>query len=206
VWKNMKILITGGCGFIARTLFIELIKTGNQVSLLDKKISPFDNTNTVHYIQTDVCDQNMMQYIFENYQFDGVIHLAAISRVVDAENNPQECERTNIGGIYSLLNAIEKSQQKPWLIFGSSREVYGEQLCLPIKENARLLPVNIYGETKVEGERLFSEFAKNYHLNCAIIRFSNVYVNRFDIFDRVIPKFIRTVVAGKTLTIEGGDQ
>ena len=202
----MKILITGGAGFIGRTLQEKLCKLNNNITLLDIK-KPFAiNSALVTYIQADICDQEKMQYIFTEYQFDGIIHLAAVSRVVEAQNNPQKCEKTNLGGIYSLLNGVEKTKQKPWLIFGSSREVYGESVNLPVKENAEKIAVNIYGETKIKGENLFLEFSKIHGLNCAIIRFSNVYGNRYDIFDRVIPKFIRAIVSRETLTIEGGDQ
>ncbi len=202
----MNILITGGAGFIGRTLHEKLYGSGNKITLLDKK-DPFSaDSELVTYIKADVCDQEKMLSVFETHQFDGVIHLAAVSRVVEAENDPQECERTNVGGVYSLLNGIEKSGQKPWLIFGSSREVYGEAINLPVKENAQKAAINIYGKTKIKGESLFLEFSKKYNLNCAIVRFSNVYGNRYDIFDRVIPRFIRAIVMGKTLTIEGGEQ
>ena len=202
----MNILITGGAGFIGRTLQEKLYKLGHKIILLDKK-KPFSvDLELVTYIQADVCDQEKMKSVFSEYKFDGIIHLAAVSRVVEAQNNPQECKRTNINGIYSLLNGIEKTAQKPWLIFGSSREVYGEATDLPVKENSQKTAVNIYGETKIKGESLFLDFSKKYNLNCAIIRFSNVYGNRYDIFDRVIPRFVRAIVLGETLVIEGGEQ
>jgi len=201
----MNILITGGAGFIGRTLQ-EKLYANNKVVLLDKRASFFVEKQSVTYIQADVCDQKKMQSVFEKYQFDGVVHLAAVSRVVEAQNNPKECERTNLGGIHSLLNSIEKTGQNPWLIFGSSREVYGEAESLPVKENAPQKVVNIYGETKVKGEALFMAFSKKYNLNCAVIRFSNVYGNRYDLFGRVVPEFIRAIATGKTLIIEGGEQ
>ena len=202
----MHILITGGAGFIGRTLQEKLYRLGHQVTLLDKK-EPFQvGSPLVSYIKMDVCDQEKMLSVFEQTKFDGVIHLAAVSRVVEAQNNPLECKRTNLGGIHSVLNSIEKKKQKPWLIFGSSREVYGETEHLPVKESAQRTAVNIYGETKIEGESLFLKFAEKHNLNCANIRFSNVYGNRYDIFDRVIPRFIRAIVSEETLMIEGGEQ
>jgi nucleoside-diphosphate-sugar epimerase len=202
----MNILITGGAGFIGRTLYQQLVKKGIHVTLLDKKKSFLTRDTTTLYIQTDVYNQDMMLSLFKTQQFDGIVHLAAVSRVVEAEKNPSECEKTNIGGIYSLLNSIENASQKPWLIFGSSREVYGEQSMLPVKESAFKRAINIYGDTKIKGEKIFTDFAQKYDLNCAIVRFSNVYGNRYDIFDRVIPRFIRAIVTGAPLTIEGGDQ
>lgn len=202
----MNILITGGAGFIGRTLQEKLYKLSHKITILDKK-KPFAvDSELVTYVQANVCDRKKMQSVFSTHQFDGVIHLAAVSRVVEAQNNPQKCKRTNLGGIYSLLNGMEEIEQKPWLIFGSSREVYGEATDLPVKENAQKVAVNIYGETKIKGENLFLQFSKKYKLNCGIIRFSNVYGNRYDIFDRVIPRFIRAIITGEILTIEGGDQ
>lgn len=203
----MNILITGGAGFIGKTLVNKLIFEGISVTIIDiKNDKSLTAANRTSYIQGDVCEPSIMKEIFFNQKIDGIIHLAAVSRVVDAENNPDECWRTNVGGVKTLLKAIEQSTQKPWLIFGSSREVYGEPQSLPIKESDAKKPVNIYGQSKREGERLFTDFAKNQDLNCAIVRFSNVYGNRYDIFDRVIPRFIRAIATGNMLTIEGGEQ
>lgn len=202
----MHILITGGAGFIGRTLCEVLFRKNIQLTIVDKKTPFLDKNMAVNYIQANVCDKDKMQSIFDTYQFDGIIHLAAISRVVEAERNKSECRKTNIECIEVVLNAIEQSHQSPWLIFGSSREVYGEQPNLPVKESDLKQVVNVYGETKIKGETLFFDFAKQHHLSCAVVRFSNVYGNRYDIFDRVIPRFIRAIVENTTLTIEGGEQ
>jgi nucleoside-diphosphate-sugar epimerase len=202
----MNILITGGAGFIGRTLHEKLYRQGHKVTLLDKKEPFLIDSDLVSYIQSDVCNRERMESLITENQFDGVVHLAAVSRVVDAQNDPEECVRTNIGGIVSLLDGIQKSRKKPWLIFGSSREVYGEPEQLPVKEDAKRTPFNIYGETKIKGEDLFIDFSKKHDLSCAVVRFSNVYGNDYDIFDRVVPRFIRAIVSGETLTIEGGEQ
>ncbi|WP_353571677.1 NAD(P)-dependent oxidoreductase [Candidatus Albibeggiatoa sp. nov. BB20] len=202
----MHILITGGAGFIGRTLCETLIRKNIQITIIDKKPTFLNKNAIVNYIQANVCNKDKIQSIFDTYQFDGIVHLAAVSRVVEAEMNKPECRKTNVEGIQVVLNAIEQSQQNPWLIFGSSREVYGEQSQLPVKENDLKQAVNVYGETKIKGETLFFDFAKQHDLSCAIVRFSNVYGNRYDIFDRVIPRFIRAIVENSTLTIEGGDQ
>ncbi len=203
----MNILITGGAGFIGKTLANKLIFDGISTTIIDIKNDNFlIATDKRIHIQGDVCEPSIMKRVFSNQIFDGIVHLAAVSRVIEAENNPDECWRTNVGGVKTLLKAIEQSTQKPWLIFGSSREVYGEAQSLPVKESDAKKAVNIYGESKIEGERLFTDFAHNQNLNCAIVRFSNVYGNRFDIFDRVIPRFIRAIATGNTLTIEGGEQ
>lgn len=201
----MNILITGGAGFIGRTLHEKLHGIA-KVTLLDIKDAFPINSNNVTYVQSDICEQEELLSLFRQEKYDGIIHLAAVSRVIEAELNPEECKRANVEGVHSLLNAIEGSGQKPWLIFGSSREVYGEASKLPVKEDAERMAINIYGKTKMRGEDLFTQFTKKHCLSCAIVRFSNVYGNRYDIFDRVIPRFIRSIFSEETLSIEGGEQ
>jgi len=206
VGRKMNILITGGAGFIGRTLKQKLLGLGHTITLLDKKHPPTSLSKDISYIQMDVCNQEEMTLLFQETCFDGIIHLAAVSRVVEAQNNPEECTRTNIGGVRSLLRSLELSPQRPWLIFGSSREVYGEADTLPVSEDFPHRVVNIYGESKVKGEQLFMEFSERHNLTTIVVRFSNVYGNRHDIFDRVIPRFIRAIHFESELTIEGGDQ
>ena len=205
------ILITGGIGFIGTSLALELIQNKYRVILYDikdnnkgKKI--YLDYEKIEYVQGDTNDINLLESIFQTNNIDGIIHLAAVSRVVVAQNNPTECVRTNVEGTKSLLNAIENTSSKPWLIFGSSREVYGEPKVLPVKENFEKKFVNIYGDTKIQGERLFTNFAKKHHISCVILRFANVYGNQYDLFDRVLPRFINAIENDNTLIIEGGEQ
>lgn len=206
-----KILITGGIGFIGTSLALKLIQIKYRVLLYDirnenkgKKI--YLDYENIEYIQGDTNNTNLLETIFKTNDFDGIIHLAAVSRVVVAQNNYTECVRTNVEGTKSLLSAIENTSTKPWLIFGSSREVYGEPKSLPVKENFKKKFVNIYGETKIQGERLFTNFAKKHQISCVILRFANVYGNEYDLFDRVLPRFIDAIANNNTLIIEGGEQ
>jgi len=89
---------------------------------------------------------------------------------------------------------------------GSSREVYGEPEILPVPESYGFHPINIYGEAKVAGERLVREYAETHGLNSVVLRFSNVYGARYDILDRVIPRFILKALQDETLEIHGGGQ
>lgn len=82
----------------------------------------------------------------------GIVHLAAVSRVVDAENNPNLCWDVNATGTSQLLQWCFESRKKPWFIYASSREVYGQQNKFPIHEDASYKPVNIYARSKVAAE------------------------------------------------------
>jgi nucleoside-diphosphate-sugar epimerase len=204
----MNILITGGLGFIGTSLTKELIHN-QKVFVLD--INCYENTRNLNsdkvtYLIADVCAKHTVLEFLSSQKVDGIIHLAAVSRVVIAENNPEECIRTNIGGIENLLECLKATNQKPWLIFGSSREVYGEPTHLPVCENDTLQAANLYGKTKISGEKMFRDYAQENMLSCAILRFSNVYGNKYDLLDRVLPRFIKAIEKDQVLSIEGGTQ
>jgi len=200
-------------GFIGITLAQELDKLNYNVILFDirndnKNNKPYLQCKNINFIEGDTNNTELLTKIFEENAIDGIIHLGAVSRVVVAQNNPDECIRTNINGTKSLLVALEKfsNKNKPWLIFGSSREVYGEPKEFPVRESFEKKFVNIYGDSKIQGENLFTSFAKANGNNCLILRFANVYGNQYDLFDRVIPRFIKAIDSNKELTIEGGGQ
>lgn len=133
---------------------------------------------------------------------DGVVHLAAVSRVVWSERAPDVCWNTNVGGLRNVLEAAGERTRRPWILFASSREVYGQPRHLPVSEDAPLRPLNVYGRSKVEGERL-SEEARSRGLQTATVRFSNVYGSMGDHADRVVPAFARAAVSGTPLRLDG---
>lgn len=134
----------------------------------------------------------------------GVVHLAAVSRVIDGEREPERCRAVNIGGTRIVLQTAAAARRRPWVIVASSREVYGEQEQLPVAETAELRPKNVYAEAKAAGETLATEAAAA-GLRVAIVRFSNVFGSIADHPDRVVPAFAAAAAAGATLRIDGGD-
>jgi len=209
VKEMSRIVITGGAGFIGSNLAQALVKRGEDVILLDLfkdpvNIEPFNDK--VDYVRQDVRDIEKTKALFKDDGISGIVHLAAVSRVIWGEQNPKLCVDTNVGGTHSVLEAVERAGSKPWVIFGSSREVYGESSKFPVKENFPILPVNVYGRTKVEGERLIQEFSHRTNTPSAILRFSNVYGNEKDILDRVIPRFVIAGLKNECIEIHGGNQ
>jgi len=202
------ILVTGGSGFIGRTLVKKLTDQGSSVIVYD--IVPFPepehSNSSVKYFPGDIRDILTLKTIFQKFRIEGVIHLAAVSRVITAQNDPELCWDVNVNGTRSLLDAVSTSLQKPWVIMGSSREIYGEPDSIPVPESYGFHPINIYGEAKAEGERLIREYSEIHGLNSIVLRFSNVYGARYDILDRVIPRFILKALHNEALEIHGGDQ
>lgn len=205
----MNILITGGAGFIGSNLTKELIKNGNHMVIFDKKKKSNDLklfTKDIEYIQGDIRDKRKIDDLFKCWDIDGIIHLAAVSRVIWGEQDPKTCIDININGTKTIFGSIKKSGQKPWFILGSSREVYGEPVELPVSEDCSKKPINIYGITKNTAENMVRDYSLKLGLKNSILRFSNVYGNDKDILDRVIPKFILSALKKEKLEIHGGNQ
>lgn len=188
------ILITGSEGLIGHAMVSRLLNKGFKVTGVDLKDPTFAGG-----IKGDILDAQLMQRMVQGV--DGLLHLAAVSRVIDGEKNPELCVRTNKDATEQLLNLIVNTEKLPWFIYASSREVYGEPEVLPVTEDSELKPVNIYGHSKLSAEEATSRYPSGF-----IVRFSNVYgsVHR-DHATRVIPAFTRAAAEGRTLMVEGGE-
>lgn len=191
---KQRILITGSSGLIGTGLADVLRRLGAEVRLMD--------IAGVGDARGDVRDAALVRSQVDGC--DGVIHLAAISRVVWGEQEPELCRSTNVGGLRNVLTSAAVSRCRPWVVFASSREVYGQPDELPANEDSTARPVNVYGRTKVEGEALVKA-ARRDGVRACTIRLSNVFGSVNDHADRVVPAFARAAVSGKELRVDGAD-
>lgn len=187
-----RVLLTGSCGLVGRALARRFEAEGVRVAGLDLRAAGAD--------QGDVCDPASVARALRGC--DGVVHLAAVSRVVWGEHDPDLCWRTNVEGLRNVLRCAAASPGRPWLVFASSREVYGAAEGLPATEQCPLRPLNVYGRSKVEGERLVAE-ARREGVRACTIRLSNVFGDPADHPDRVVPAFARAAAEGKPLRVDG---
>ena len=191
-----RIIITGSEGLIGTGLREALSKLNIDVRGFDKKLA-------LNHI--DFGDVNNIDNVLEKIRdCDGIIHLAAVSRVAWGERQPQLCWQTNVDGTRNVLEAARSSSKKPWVLFASSREVYGQQFTLPVLETANLSPLNTYAQSKAAAENLIQQY-QAFDLNTAILRFSNVYGTTADHSDRVVPAFCRASAYGESMRIDGFD-
>jgi nucleoside-diphosphate-sugar epimerase len=186
----VRILVTGSSGLIGSGLVRLAERRGWEVRCLDVRRDPGENLLT----------PGVLEAAAEGV--DGVVHLAAVSRVVWAERDPDLCQATNVAVLERLLRIVSARSSKPWLVFASSREVYGEAEVLPVREDAPLQPMNVYARSKVAGERIVARAAEA-GLQASICRFSSVYGSVGDHPDRVAMAFAGTAARGGTMRVEG---
>lgn len=183
--SEMTVLVTGSRGLVGSALE-RLLRKRFEVEGFDLRIDP----------QQDICNG----IPFRGCQ--GIVHLAATSRVITGERDPEGCIATNVGALKAFYADIIDSRDRPWVVFVSSREVYGNAAGDMIDEDAAWAPRNVYARTKVEGERL-SVLAREAGLIVNVARLSSVYGSVDDHPDRVVPNFARTAAQGGTIGIEG---
>ncbi|HRZ43236.1 MAG TPA: NAD(P)-dependent oxidoreductase [Bacteroidales bacterium] len=188
-----QVLVTGSGGLIGSSLCKVLLNNGY-------KVKGFD-LNATGDGYGDIRNREAVLKAVEGCA--GVVHLAAVSRVIYGEQFPELCRDINVGGMQNLLSAIGKQQESPWLIFASSREVYGNAEPLPVKESWPLQPINTYGETKLVSEEMILQQSKNEGLRAVILRFSNVFGGLNDYEDRVIPAFVNAALHNSPLRVDG---
>lgn len=186
---SLPILVTGSSGLIGSALVSALAALGRPARCFDITAAQQDTRNAAA-VEEAVRGCG------------GVIHLAAVSRVLWGEHNPALCRQVNVAGTRNVLEAARKAPQNPFVLFGSSREAYGPVSLFPAGEDTERRPMNVYGRSKLAGERLVEQ-AGVAGVKAAILRFSNVYGRVSDHADRVVPAFARAAVDGRTLRVEG---
>lgn len=189
------ILITGGAGSIGTVLRSGLEREGVHVVVIDRR-SPGEEKG-------DVRDEGALRRALRGCS--GIVHLAAVSRVAQAERDPAECQSTNVDGTRAVLAAAGEAAERPWVLLASSREVYGEPDELPVAETTPLRPRNAYGRSKAEAEALVAETAGR-GLRAAVVRLSNVYGSAQDHADRVVPAFTRAALRQGAIHVCGADR
>lgn len=204
----MKILVTGGAGFIGSHLVDRLVKEGHEITVMDnlfrgnrQNLEPSIASGQVAFLNQDIRDFELVKQACRGC--DLVYHLAAQSNVMGAVEDIRYSFSTNVVGTFNVLLAA-KEQGVPRLVFSSSREAYGEAAYLPVDEKHLLNSKNSYGASKVAGEKYCQVFQNSGDLEVVILRLANVYGPRD--FNRVIPIFLDNVQQGKELNVFGGEQ
>jgi UDP-glucose 4-epimerase len=189
----MRIGITGGLGVIGQALSNELRKKNIDFVLMD-------NARSGEFFG-DINNKDDLEKLF--YNCDGIVHLASVSSVRVGELDSHACYQTNVLGTLNIIDYISMFNPPKWLLFISSREVYGKQQKYPITEGTKCTPINQYGLSKLLAEDLVKSKCQRLNINYAILRLSNVYGIQNDLPERVIPKFFHRAIKGEELVVFG---
>lgn len=217
----MKILVTGGAGFIGSAVIRHIIKnTNNEVLNIDKltyagnleSLKEIDQNERYHFAQIDICDADALANAFSQFQPDLIMHLAAESHVDRSIDGPAEFITTNIVGTYTLLEVSRKywlslSEEKKQLFrfhHISTDEVYGdlEGTTDLFTENTSYAPSSPYSASKASSDHLVRAWQRTYGLPTIITNCSNNY-GPYHFPEKLIPLVILNALEGKLLPIYG---
>ena len=177
----MKVLVTGGTGYIGSHTCVSLLNSGSDVVIADNlsnsrlevlnRIEKITGKKSVFY-KTDLRDKTELYKIFEKENIDSVIHFAALKTIPDSIAHPLEYYENNVAGTMNICHAMKEYNVKK-IVLSSSAAVYGLTDNNPIKETAPLFPYNPYGRTKMIQEYIVSDFAKSEKAGAVILRYFN---------------------------------
>ncbi len=203
----MKILVTGGAGFIGSHVVSAYLAAGHKVVVVDD-LSHGKKENVPPYIQfhkLDIRDKTQLRLLFQQENFDVVNHQAALANVRESMVRPDVYAEVNIIGSINLLEAAKESGVKRFIYASTGGAVYGEPVYLPATEEHPINPLDPYGASKHAVEHYLYLYHANYGLDYVVLRYPNVYGPRQDPFGEagVVAIFTQRMLQGKKVTING---
>ncbi len=202
----MKILVTGGAGFIGSTIVDAYIERGHRVWVLDDESSGKRRqvNKAATYVRKDINDKKAMGSLFKKAKFDVISHHAAQIDVRRSVADPEFDARVNILGLLNVLVNARQTGVKKIIFSSSGGTVYGE-CTRPATESFPEVPLSPYGVAKLASEKYIQAFAALHGLKYTIFRYSNVYGPRQDPHGEagVVAIFAQRLLAGERVTIFG---
>ncbi len=209
----MRVLVTGGAGYIGSHMVKLLAGTGAEVTVLDDlSTGHADAVRGGTFVRGDIADVSSTAALLKKHGIEAVIHFAACSLVAESVANPLKYYARNVGGTTSLLAAMRDAGVGK-MVFSSTAAVYGNPQRLPIDEAHPLQPVNPYGATKLAIERLLADCHAAYGIRSATLRYFNAagaepesgLGERHDPETHLIPLVLRAASRSTPVSVFGSD-
>lgn len=210
----MKILVTGGAGYIGSQMVRQLLEKSHEVVVFDSLAGGYKQAlpPNVHLVVGDIHDKNGLSSLFSQHKFEAVMHFAGVISMAESMQNPYKYFYTNTCGALNLCEAMVKAGVLK-LIFSSTAGVYGNPVSLPIKENDQKIPTNSYGESKLMVEKILAWYGKIYDLRSISLRYFNAAGATLDgqfgedhkDETHIIPLAAKAALANSEFTIYGKD-
>ena len=170
----MKLLVTGGAGYVGSVVANRLVEMGHETVVLDNLSNGHEGAvpEGARFVKGDLLDGRRLRGVLSE-GFDGVLHFAALSAVAESVEQPGRYYMNNAYGTLELLEAMREAGAKR-LVFSSTAAVYGQPEEVPVMESATPLPTNPYGDSKLAADRLIGHAAASHGLAAVSLRYFNV--------------------------------
>lgn len=198
----MKVLVTGGAGYIGSHTVRELKSRGYEVVVLDMlERGAIQAVLDVPLIQADITDSGQLDHIFQQLKPDAVIHFAAYKAPGESMTEPTRYFRNNVYGTLQLLDTMVRHSTR-YIIFSSSCSVFGTPKDMPVAEDTPFGPESVYGESKLMGEKLLKWFDVTHGLKSVALRYfnasgaslDNVIGEDWDVTYNLIPLVMKAIL------------
>lgn len=204
---NVRLLVTGGCGFIGSNFIRYVLNKYDEVEVINvDKLSYGSNVDNLkginkrhRFIKGDICDRNLMRELVK--EVDAIVNFAAESHVDRSISDPYPFLRSNVEGVLSILEAL-RSQKDVRLVHISTDEVYGDILVGSFKEEDALRPSSPYSASKASADMFCLAYTRTYDLDIAIVRPTNNF-GPYQFPEKLIPKTIIRAFLGLKVPIYG---
>jgi UDP-glucose 4-epimerase len=197
--ERSRVLVTGGSGFIGRRLVRALLARGAAVTVADKR--PFPGDDDITMVLGDLCEPAVAARAVQPGT-DLIVHLAAVTRVLDSISDPAGTHRVNVEATASLLEQA-RLREVPAFLLASTNAVTGDVGHAVITEDIPLRPLTPYGATKAAGEMLLGSYTACYGMAGCALRFSNVYGPGMAEKDSFVPRLMRAARDGGGVQVYG---
>jgi len=207
--RDIRVLVTGGAGFIGSHTVDLLLNEGAEVWVLDdlssgnsSNLKQWKGNRKLHFRKNTVTEYRVVESLAR--KADAIVHLAAVVSPYFSLKRPEIVNEVNVSGTLNVLRAALKNKLQR-IVFASSSSVYGNQDALPISEDNPLNPVTPYGVSKLAGEKYCGAYCRSYGLNTVSLRYFNVYGERQSAnpYSGVIAIFAKRLAQGRQPTIYG---
>src|SRR5947207_2853245 len=168
----MKILVTGGAGYIGSITVRKLQEAGHKVTVFDNLSYGHKKSITCPLIVGDLTDKDSLFSSLANENFDGVIHFGAYTYPGESMQNPYKYFYNNLNGALNLLEYMV-SKKIPYIVFSSSCTIFGKPLKLPISEEEPTKPENVYGQSKLMTEQILDWYDQIFSIKSVKLRYFN---------------------------------
>jgi len=208
----MKIVVTGGCGYIGSHVARAFKMNGDEVYIIDRVKREHTLKDIDGYFIGDFISDASLATIYDVAP-DIIVHCAGTSLVGPSMTNPAEYYENNVVKTVGLMNLVKNLDKKPIIMFSSSASVYGEPDCLPIKEYDEVKPLSPYGSTKATCELILQDYSRAYGIDTVCFRYFNAAGAMPGTYDlgqepeatHIVARVLEAAIAGRGVTINGSD-